>query len=233
MQKADPDLVDPGVTAQLECLLDDVVLGKQGMLDAIDAVCNVALRMIGKLKEGGAAGGPSLPVRAAVGNAEARPPTPAMKRFVVSLARQKGIKPPPGYTKSGAICRSFFDQHAPKKTGGETAGPKETPATNTAKQRRKTTGMPQRSTESEAAAPVKKRRKREPKAAAESPPAQKNTETDTPLRIPYGNKEIAMKLGARYRPGRMVRPAWNRSCRLRRARLAVVALPSRTSDNYR
>jgi DNA topoisomerase-3 len=28
-----------------------------------------------------------------------------------------------------------------------------------------------------------------------------NSETATPLRIPYGNKEVALKLGARYRNG--------------------------------
>jgi DNA topoisomerase-3 len=32
LKQADPALVDPGVTAQLECLLDDVVLGKQEMV---------------------------------------------------------------------------------------------------------------------------------------------------------------------------------------------------------
>jgi DNA topoisomerase-3 len=50
-----------------------------------------------------------------------------MKRFANRIARQKGIKPPPGYTKSGSVCRTFLDQHAPKKAGGETAaevGPK-------------------------------------------------------------------------------------------------------------
>jgi DNA topoisomerase-3 len=31
--------------------------------------------------------------------------------------------------------------------------------------------------------------------------AQPNSVTDTPLRIPYGNKEVALKLGARYRSG--------------------------------
>ena len=45
-----------------------------------------------------------------------------MRRFVDSLARQKGIKPPPGYTKSGSVCRTFLDQHAPRNAGGETAG---------------------------------------------------------------------------------------------------------------
>jgi DNA topoisomerase III len=122
LKQADPALVDPGLTAQLECLLDDVVVGKQEMIGAIDAVCDVAQRIIGKLKESSAAGGPPL-LGAAVGkDLGARPPTPAMKRFVDSLARQKGIKPPPSYTKSALICRTFLDQHAPTKAGDETAG---------------------------------------------------------------------------------------------------------------
>ena len=122
LKQADPALVDPGVTAQLECLLDDVVVGKQEMVGAIDAVCNVAERIIGKLKEGGAAGGPPL-LGAAVGNGHGTfPPTPAMKRFADSLARQKGIKPPPGYKTSISICRKFLNEHAPKKAEGETPG---------------------------------------------------------------------------------------------------------------
>ena len=48
------------MTAQLECLLDDVVVGKQEMVGAIDAVCSVAERIIGKLKEGATTGGPPL-----------------------------------------------------------------------------------------------------------------------------------------------------------------------------
>jgi DNA topoisomerase-3 len=50
------------------------------------------------------------------------PPTPAMKRFADSLVRQKGIKPPPGYKTSISICRKFLSEHAPKQSGGETAG---------------------------------------------------------------------------------------------------------------
>src|SRR3979411_2965005 len=56
LKQADPALVDPGVTAQLECLLDDVVIGEQEMVSAIDAVCDVAERIISKLKEGSTAG---------------------------------------------------------------------------------------------------------------------------------------------------------------------------------
>src|SRR6202035_4993976 len=122
LKQADPALVDPGVTAQLECLLDDVVVGKQEMVGAIDAVCDVAQRIIGKLMEGAAIGGPPL-LGASVGNgAAAYPPTPAMKRFADSLARQKGIKPPPGYKTSISICGAFLKQHAPKKTDGEATG---------------------------------------------------------------------------------------------------------------
>ena len=86
--------------------------------------CYVAQRIIDKLKEGAAAGGPPLH-GASVGigaGAGAYPPTPAMKRFADSLARQKGISPPPEYKTSISICREFLSEHAPKKADVETAG---------------------------------------------------------------------------------------------------------------
>ena len=160
-----------------------------------------------------------------------------MKRFAVSIARQKGLKPPPGYTKSGSLCRVFLDQHAPKKAGGETAGelgpkpaspaqmsfaeriarekgiviPDETKASAAAmsawietnrgrgrgKRSRKIANKPSRST-----APNKRTRRRTGDNATTPPvPARQNSGTDTPLRIPYGNKAAALKLGARYRSG--------------------------------
>jgi DNA topoisomerase III len=108
LKQADPALVDPGVTAQLECLLDDVVVGKQEMIGAIDAVCDVAERIISKLKEGATVGGPSLLGSAGSNGTATYPPTPAMKRFADSLVRQKRIKPPPGYKTSISICRKFL-----------------------------------------------------------------------------------------------------------------------------
>jgi DNA topoisomerase-3 len=124
LKRADPALVDPGVTAQLECLLDDVVVGKQEMVSAIDAVCAVAQRIIGRIKDGAAAGGPPL-LGPAVGNISgSNPPTLAMKRFADSLVRQKGIKPPAGYRTSIAICRKFLSEHAPRKADAETTGNK-------------------------------------------------------------------------------------------------------------
>jgi DNA topoisomerase-3 len=240
LKQADPALVDPGVTAQLECLLDDVVVGKQEMVGAIDAVCDVAERIISKLKEGATAGGPSVLGSAGDNGAGTYPPTPAMKRFADSLVRQKGIKPPPGYKASISICRKFLSEHAPKKPDGETADKFDSkpvsPAqllyakklaqgkgliipddarTNSAamsawidanrdKKRRK----PNRKTSSRSvgsvvpqAAPPKRSRKQKVDAdAASMVPAPANS-IRTPLRIPYGNKEVAVKLGARYGSG--------------------------------
>jgi hypothetical protein len=47
--------------------------------------------------------------------------------------------------------------------------------------------------------------------AAATPPthARQNSGADTPLRIPYGNKEVALKLGAALWRGGMVRAAWS------------------------
>ncbi|NNE82543.1 MAG: DNA topoisomerase III [Alphaproteobacteria bacterium] len=247
LKQADPALVDPGVTAQLECLLDDVVVGRQEMVGAIDAVCDAAERIIGKLKEGAGASGPPLLGAAAGAKSGGRPPTPAMKRFAVSIARQKGIKLPPGYTKSGSVCRAFLDKHAPKKADGEAAGepgpkpaspaqmsfaekiaqekgvtiPDEAKANSASisawiesnqgtprgKRRRKSANKPARSTApksttSKSTAPKKRvRRRTTDSTAAPSASARQNLGTDTPLRIPYGNKEEALKLGARYRSG--------------------------------
>ena len=241
LKQADPALVDPGVTAQLECLLDDVVVGKQEMIGAIDAVCNVAVRIIGKLKEGGTAAGVSPLLGASVGNgaAAAYPPTPAMKRFADSLVRQKGIKPPPGYKTSLSICRKFLNEHAPKKADGEATGknepkpvspaqllyakkiaqgkgliiPDEAKANSAAmsawinsnrsakrrKRGRKTAFKPARLVAPQSTAPTKRDRKRKADTAAAPPvPAQSNSVAGTPLRIPYGNKDVALKLGARY-----------------------------------
>ena len=59
---ADQALVDPAVTAKLEFLLDEVLFGRRGAEDAIDAVCGQASRIIGRLRDGTCANGASLPV---------------------------------------------------------------------------------------------------------------------------------------------------------------------------
>jgi len=191
LRTADPALVDPGVTAQLECLLDDVVVGKQEMISAIDAVCDVALRIIGKLKDGTPGGLPPLFGATSRGGGE-RPPTPAMKRFAITIARQKRVNLPAGYAVTGSICRAFLEQHAPKKAGAPSSKAK------SAKPTVANSSMPKSTTP--------KKRIRIFKAAvapavAPSVPVQRRAKVNTPLRIPFGNKEIAQKLGARYVAG--------------------------------
>ena len=113
LKHADSALVDPGVTAAFECLLDDVLTGRQEMTGAIDAVCDSARRIIGRLGERGADAGAALPGDADGGGD--RPPTAKMRKFAASIAKRKGIRPPAGYTKSAALCRAFLDEHAPRR----------------------------------------------------------------------------------------------------------------------
>jgi DNA topoisomerase III len=222
LKKADPALVDPGVTAQLEYLLDDVVVGKQEMVGAIDAVCEVALRIIGKLTEGGADGGPLPPGGPNGAGSDGYPPTPAMKRYADSLARQKRLRPPVGYDTSTSICRAFLNEHAAKKADGDVREAEASGGTGRASTARygaviadiTKVGSSLKSGPFNAkrAAPRAKRsrklnppkKRRTSKREADPSPsrlAQSDFVSDTPSNIPYGNKEIAMKLGARYGAG--------------------------------
>jgi DNA topoisomerase-3 len=173
-----------------------------------------------------------------------------MKRFADSIAREKGVKPPPGYATSGLICRAFLNQHAPKKADTEIPGasgskpaspaqmvfaeklaqekgtviPDEARASSAAmsswidsnqvkkigKSRRKRVNTPTNSITPKSAVPKKRSRKRAANVVdtvTPSTPARRNSGTDTPLRIPYGNKDAALRLGARYRAGGWYAPA--------------------------
>jgi DNA topoisomerase-3 len=225
LERADPALVDPGVTAQMERLLDEVLVGQQEMVGAIDAVCAQASRIIGRLREGASSGDAALLLGGvAKGSGADRPPTPAMKRFVDGLARQKELKPPRGYTTSSTICRAFLDQHAPRK--GAAPVSVEADAKQPAPARRATAegrapdrddagappgridAPPRRrgGTGRKAAVRDKKAgtataRAKRPVDAAEAIHAPGSLGGGTPLRIPFGNKEAALRLGARYSAG--------------------------------
>jgi DNA topoisomerase-3 len=209
LHKADPALVDPGVTAQLERLLDEVLVGQTEMMGAIDAVCAQASRIIDRLTERAASGVAPLVTASPSGPAGTdRPPTPAMKAYVDSLARQKGIKPPRGYSGSGAICRAFLDQHALPKAATTGA----TPAAI-----RPSTCQKRVVASTDAVSPpgvrkTSKGRRRSAKTGDRPPPATPSAAItasagETRLNIPYGNKELAQKLGARYRDGAWYGPA--------------------------
>ena len=236
LKKADPALVDPGVTAQLECLLDDVVVGKQEMVGAIDAVCEVALRIIGKLTEGRVVGVPRPTGGPNDAGSGEYPPTPAMKRYADSLARQKGLRPPTGYDTSISICRAFLNEHATRKCDGEVREAEVPTRARRATMARKDAdiaeigkvsssakfglfsakgavsrtkrGQKVAAETAKPADPAKKRRMSK-RVADRSPSgfAQSDSASVTRLRIPYGNKDIATKLGARYGSGGWYAPA--------------------------
>ena len=198
--RADPGLVDPGVTAEMECLLDDVLTGRQATMGAIDAVCDSARRIIGRLAVQGSDGETLIPEDAPGG--VDRPPTAAMRKYAASIAKSKGIKPPRGYTKSSAVCRAFLDRHAPGQklrtdAGAPTGGP--APGASTG-------GKPwsdgvARSGRRARSQPVKPGQRPESPCDRSDPSPrapQSNEGSPAPLRIPYGNKELAFGLGARY-----------------------------------
>ena len=211
LEQADPALVDPGVTAQMERLLDEVLVGQQDMVSAIDAVCAQASRIIDRLQASPPVDNAGLLGGMAKARGVDRPPTPAMKQFVDSLAQRKGLPPPRGYTKSSAVCRAFLDQHAPSKEASKAAAGSvvERPAPAVAKRPRVKRGK------TDAASPGTEVKHGKPARAsrrgtAHVKPVGKvtgNASTpgaaagETALRIPFGNKEAALQLGARYRAG--------------------------------
>ena len=57
------------------------------------------------------------------GQADDRPPTPAMRAFAVSLAARKGVTLPRGCKSSMSVCRAFLDAHAgPRAQPEDSAG---------------------------------------------------------------------------------------------------------------
>jgi DNA topoisomerase III len=238
LEQADPALVDPGVTAQMERLLDEVLVGQQEMTGAIDAVCTQASRIIGRLLER-ADSGTDARLSVVEEHGADRPPTPAMKRFVGSLAKQHRIQPPRGFTTSSAVCRAFLDRHAAKKDGVEataqTNAQQPAPARKTyagrlasnggnggvlaaddnahpnvgpGKPNRKANGRKWKDGSGKA------RASRPDQAEADTLPPDA-AGTDTPLRIPFGNKEAALQLGARYRCGGWYAPSGTDLARFR------------------
>jgi len=200
LQRADPALVDPGVTAQMERLLDDVLVGRQDMMSAIDAVCDQASRIIGRLTQQGASD--VIPTTLAT---DAAP-----KRFrQASPARRSGSAQPKAPTWRSPVAPAFGPDAASSAT-----------ARAAAKQRRSTPSSAADATKSDAdrtQAGPKGRASRargspiDPNGGQSNRPVTSSTgdvsSGDTPLRIPYGNKETAQALGARYRAGGWYAPA--------------------------
>jgi DNA topoisomerase III len=193
---------------------------QQELGGAIDAVCAQASRIIGRLQSGAASGAAALVGGRMQGDNADQPPTAAMKRYVDSLARQQGIRPPQGYATSSTACRTFLDQHAaPSNVARAWTNGNQTPLDGGAKpQAQHGDGFPvvpapanapsRQLREVTKKTTARKRRVGSSKSKTLRPDAVTGnalpaavSEDSIALRIPFGNKEVALQLGARYRAG--------------------------------
>ena len=118
------------------------------------------------------------------GKLEPKPVSPAQLLYAKKIAQGKGLIIPDEAKASSAAMSAWIDSNRDTKRR---------------RRSRKTAYKPAGSAAPQSAGPTKRSRKRKAGAdAAPSTPAQPNSVAGTPLRIPYGNKDVAMKLGARY-----------------------------------
>ena len=121
------------------------------------------------------------------GSSDFKPVSPAQMLYAKKIAQGKGLIIPEVAKANAAAMSAWIDSNRGAKRR---------------KRGRKTAYKPARSVAPQSTATTKRSRRRKPNAsAAPLAPAQPNSVTGTPLRIPYGNKEVALKLGARYRSG--------------------------------
>jgi DNA topoisomerase-3 len=104
--------------------------------------------------------------------------------YAKQIARRKGVVIPDEAKASSAAMSAWIDSNRSASAARAVA---------------KTAHKPTRSIVPQSTAPTKRSRKRKADAtAAPLASTHRNSVTGTPLRIPYGNKDVALKLGARY-----------------------------------
>jgi DNA topoisomerase-3 len=212
--KADQALVDPAVTAKLEFLLDEVLYGRRRAEEAIDAVCGQASRIIGRLRDGPSSDGMPLP---------ASSPRP------VSVARGGDKRPRRKAQPAGSLPQGENGQTKIRRRGARPAVAKSRSSVSTAETasvRRMTAKRLSASTSATGKAadggardvgvprPAKGGVSRGKAAHGSAPSGEvRRSSADddgTRLNIPFGNKELAMRLGARYRTGGWFAPPGTR-----------------------
>jgi DNA topoisomerase-3 len=118
------------------------------------------------------------------GKLEPKPVSLAQLLYAKKIAQGKGLVIPEEAKASSAAMSAWIDSNRNSKRG---------------RRSRKTAYKPSGSAAPQSTGPTKRSRKRKTGAdAAPSIPAHPKSVAGTPLRIPYGNKDVAMKLGARY-----------------------------------
>ena len=158
------------------------LIGQQELIGAIDAVCAQASRIIGRL-QGGAISISSVALLSGTtkgGGAPGQSKMPGREAVADAGAKRlkRARKPVSGRGASKTtrgVVPTLVDTH-PDKTTRRASGPKRRVSTRTS-------------------AASDRGKAHEDAGSADAPGG------DTPLHIPFGNKEIALQLGARYRTG--------------------------------
>ena len=208
LEKSDQALVDPAVTAKLEFLLDEVLFGRCRADEAIDAVCGQAARIIDRLLAASPSGVTRLPAASSKFSPAARATGKRQRRTSrnsgspkpegsgrsgnpVSRARPVSGKARPAATPdSSAPARKPFTEKVSKAKGGATSNGRPT------SQREKGPAVPGLKTQDGS-----RRRVTHGAIGSEQNHPTSGAADGTSLRIPFGNKEMALRLGARYRTG--------------------------------
>jgi DNA topoisomerase-3 len=108
----------------------------------------------------------------------------AQMLYAKKIALGKGVVIPDEAKATSTAMAAWIDSNKDTKRG---------------KRGRKTAFRPAGSISTQSTSPTKRSQKRKADVfSVPSTPAQPNFVTGTPLRIPYGDKEVALKLGARY-----------------------------------
>ena len=208
---ADQALVDPARDGEAgRFLLDEVLFGRRRAEEAIDAVCGQASRIIGRLRDGTLAGGASLPVAARRG---------PMARNGAKNRQRTGLRPMPsdesghsnasrrrGATRSATVRSTVVPEVAAPVR--RRSAKQETKANGSRYAVGKPAGRGEQREGTLGPAKYGSRRGKTTRIAAAVGDAQRasSADTGTRLKIPFGNKELAMRLGARYSTGWWLAP---------------------------
>ena len=117
------------------------------------------------------------------GKLEPKPVSPAQLLYAKKIAQSKGVVIPEDAKANSAAMSAWIDANRDSKRRTRS---------------RKTTNPPDLSEPKSSASKKRSGRSKPETATARPTSARQNAVTSTPLRIPYGNKEVALKLGARY-----------------------------------
>ena len=100
-----PELVDPGVTAQLEQHLDAVQTGEMSADRVVEIMAERAAAHVAALRSAS-----PLDIKIA--------PTAKMVDFAKEIAARKGVSLPKGCATDAQICRAFLDEHRDPPSNG-------------------------------------------------------------------------------------------------------------------